>query len=327
MSLTRELDRADSPVNQFFSTYLDAERTTMFLKRVRKQQRSWPLRAEPTPDASRQAVVIGTAFDYLVRSVTWGLTLEDTTAAMAVIRETGFQWVDVSDGGILLDTRTGEHYDLRDLAKLESTDPRFGRRRWLLERWKEILERWPTASGSHADPQPIALMVLVAWIEGIFRTGQWATALVEGWQKGRNLEDLIADVSPAVIEDLSNLLERYRTSQLPVWVERSVQANPSFRGSRDVGGADADWIVDQTLWDMKTTKNPAPSLASDVKQILGYALLDYDDRYHIERVGLYYPRFSETLAWSVTELLADLSGVSQTLSEWRQKWQDMISLA
>jgi hypothetical protein len=85
------------------------------------------------------------------------------------------------------------------------------------------------------------------------------------------------------------------------------EKNPIFKDSSDVDGADADWIVDQTLWDMKTTKYPDRSLPSDIKQILGYAFPDYTDRYHIAQEVSYYPRFRPTLQWPVGELLYNLS--------------------
>ena len=91
-----------------------------------------------------------------------------------------------------------------------------------------------------------------------------------------------------------------------------------------VGGADADWVIDHTLWDMKTTKNPAKTAETDMKQIIGYALLDIADQHKITNVGLYYPRFAKSLEWSVESLLEELSGQSHPLDWWREHWIDEI---
>ena len=38
-------------------------------------------------------------------------------------------------------------------------------------------------------------------------------------------------------------------------------------------------------------------------QLIGYALLDYEDEYHINDVGIYLTRQAKTLQWELNELL------------------------
>ena len=65
--------------------------------------------------------------------------------------------------------------------------------------------------------------------------------------------------------------------------------NPTFEGSRDVGGADADLVVNGTLIDIKTTVRP--EIKPDwIRQLLGYVLLDYSVRHQIKAIGLYMAR-------------------------------------
>ena len=323
MSLTRELDLKDSPASRFFSEQLDAARVAAFAKNGRAKLRGWPLQVSAPPETARHASALGTAFDYLVRSVTWNMTLDSTVAAAAVTQgSAGFQWFGGDDS--VLNTRTGASYAPSDWEDLQRADPSFARWYWLLVLWGQIQQRWVQAR--HRQDELLALCVIVAWVEGIHRSGQWAAALLDGWQCGDNVEGMMSRVPAAVIDDLGGMLAFYRTTQMAEWTGRQVIQNPAFAGSRDVGGADADWIVEGVLWDMKTTKNPAPSFPMSVKQILGYALLDYDDRYHIDRVGLYYPRFGEFLEWPVAELLAELSGVPQSIAEWRTQWRATVTV-
>ena len=57
--------------------------------------------------------------------------------------------------------------------------------------------------------------------------------------------------------------------------------NPRFVGSVDIEGADADLIADGCLWEIKTERRRRGGW---FHQLLGYALLDYEDQYAIDRV-------------------------------------------
>ncbi|WP_068158056.1 hypothetical protein [Rhodococcus phenolicus] len=67
-------------------------------------------------------------------------------------------------------------------------------------------------------------------------------------------------------------------------------AGMSFSGSALVGGADADLLVDGLLLDFKSTHGATTITRSEVYQLAGYTLLDFDDVHGIERVGVYWTR-------------------------------------
>jgi hypothetical protein len=74
-------------------------------------------------------------------------------------------------------------------------------------------------------------------------------------------------------------------------VDRSralVACGPTFAGSTDIGGADADFVIDGLLLDCKATTTRLGS--AEIGQLAGYLLLDYDDQYRITQVGLYLSR-------------------------------------
>jgi hypothetical protein len=78
--------------------------------------------------------------------------------------------------------------------------------------------------------------------------------------------------------------------------------------SGDIGGADADYILDGLLLDCKATKDPRRLGRDEIYQIAGYLLLDYDDQYGIDHVGLYLSRQGGLITWEVGEFLRRLGG-------------------
>lgn len=83
---------------------------------------------------------------------------------------------------------------------------------------------------------------------------------------------------------------------------RPAVLNPTFAGSRDLRGADADLIVDGCLIEIKSTiqtKLSEPVL----HQLLGYTLLDYADEFGVHSVGIYLARHGALLRWKLERLL------------------------
>ncbi len=107
------------------------------------------------------------------------------------------------------------------------------------------------------------------------------------------------------VEDLaaqSRLFHERAAGRLtePCWL------NPTFEGSNDVGGADADLILGSALIDIKATVNPKIGRPW-LWQLLGYALLDYSDQYGIDTVGVYLSRQGHFLEWPIEALVIEIS--------------------
>ena len=100
-------------------------------------------------------------------------------------------------------------------------------------------------------------------------------------------------------------LARAFAEQYVGWRGADATLNPTFAGSADVGGADADFIAENCLWEIKTERRPGRSW---LDQLLGYTLLDYEDTYAIDRVGVLLPRLNAHVTWPIRELIARLSG-------------------
>ena len=100
--------------------------------------------------------------------------------------------------------------------------------------------------------------------------------------------------------------------------------NPKFEGSSDIGGADADLIVDGKLIDIKTTKKREIK-ADWLWQLLGYVLLDYPGRYRINGIGLYMSRQGTLITWDLEEALRCLcSGEPPSIEELRDQFKELV---
>ena len=122
----------------------------------------------------------------------------------------------------------------------------------------------------------------------------------------RTVQDFLAIAEDHWLVDLRSLSwAAYDT--LGDLLLRPAVVNPTFAGSADVGGADADLILDNCLVEIKTTRQPR-GVGGWLYQLLGYALLDYPDRFQIRTVALYLARQSTFVRWPLDELLYTMAG-------------------
>jgi hypothetical protein len=71
-----------------------------------------------------------------------------------------------------------------------------------------------------------------------------------------------------------------------------------------VGGADADFVLDGHLVELKTTsKLTAAEVRTTLRQLLGYTLLDFDDALAIRHLDVFCPRFGYLETWPIWSLL------------------------
>jgi hypothetical protein len=160
----------------------------------------------------------------------------------------------------------------------------------------------------------------------VYRTGEVRRySLLTEATPGTRLRDLAAAVPGYVPADLQRQLalalpvfERFRA--LPA---DRVVCGPVFSGSADIGGADADFIINGLLLDCKATVAPSRLGTAEISQLAGYLLLDYDDQYGINRVGLYLSRQGMGITWTVDEFL-DLLGATRPLPVLRKRLRDSL---
>jgi len=100
--------------------------------------------------------------------------------------------------------------------------------------------------------------------------------------------------------------------------------NPVFDGSGNVGGADADLILSSCLVEIKNTKTLCVE-ADYLRQLLGYTLLDFSDRYVIREVGLMFTRQQLFVKWPIDDLIRSLrDGDAPQLSDLRDRFKTLV---
>lgn len=132
------------------------------------------------------------------------------------------------------------------------------------------------------------------------------------------MRDIGKDVDEEDIKDIEN-----QFSLIDEKLFRSEEIcllNPEFgEATRLVRGADADFLIDKKLIDIKTTKNLQLKL-KDFCQIIGYLMLHrisgIDGRKDIEidQLGIYYSRYGYLFLFDIKDLIDDYS--LQKFTEW-----------
>jgi hypothetical protein len=88
--------------------------------------------------------------------------------------------------------------------------------------------------------------------------------------------------------------------------------SPQFGGAPLVGGADGDFIVDRTLFDIKCTIHPERLWLPALRQMIAYVALDTDDEFEIDQIAIFLPRQHGAVArLSLNEILARSSFVTR----------------
>ncbi|MFI7434856.1 UvrD-helicase domain-containing protein [Micromonospora haikouensis] len=172
------------------------------------------------------------------------------------------------------------------------------------------------------------LCFVAAYYEDIYRTGEIRRySMLTDATATTTLDDLLAAVPDYAIEDVNRQLAIAEESFGP-FLELPIAARvcgPTFAGSRDIGGADADYILDGLLLDCKAAIRPHQLGRDEIHQLVSYLLLDYDDRYRIDRVGLYLSRQGALVTWSVPDFLRRL-GATGPLGDLRRRLRDHLHL-
>lgn len=131
-------------------------------------------------------------------------------------------------------------------------------------------------------------------------------------------------MSPDCVDDLCRLSWGFFDSQ-PALLRQQAILNPTFEGSRLVGGADADLIVEGCLIDIKATVNPLPFKPMDAYQLISYALLDFEDEYHITSVAVYLARQTMLLSWPVQDFVSLLSDGQSSVESLRRDLRQVLA--
>lgn len=169
------------------------------------------------------------------------------------------------------------------------------------------------------------LLLTAAWFEIAYRNlpSFLHTPVLTAPDAPLRLRALLRRVPQPAVNDMLHLVSGAAAgpfAALRTGADTAV-AGPTFTGSFAVGNAEGDLIVDQLLLDVKTTRSPERFRSTLVWQLLGYALLDFDDHHHIDEIGIYLARVPTLIRWPLPDLIeqlgadTDLAGLRRRLRQ------------
>lgn len=139
----------------------------------------------------------------------------------------------------------------------------------------------------------------------------------------RTVDDLLDIAQSHWIDDLCAMSEIFYTRFKDTFTQHAI-LNPIL-GDVRIDGADGDIILDSCLIDFKAIINPSVSRKM-LYQLLGYTLLDFNNRYQIDRVGLYLARQGRLIDWQLDALMQRLSATElPTLEQLRSEFNDVLA--
>jgi hypothetical protein len=136
--------------------------------------------------------------------------------------------------------------------------------------------------------------------------------------------ELLELTAPAALSQLAELRRVFETVLLPaVAGRRDMWAlGPTLKGSA-LMNADADLIAAGLLLDLKIRKKLTFGV-QDALQVIGYALLDFDDEFGIEEVGIFAARHAYLATWDLVSLLGELAGHEVSLQLVRHEFGQLL---
>jgi hypothetical protein len=162
----------------------------------------------------------------------------------------------------------------------------------------------------------------------VFRAGtMWPGTPLGDAGPDITVEDLLAAVPQYAVQDLIAMARRAEGVLGPLRAAVSphdVVCGPTFDGSIDAGGADADWIAGGLLIEAKATCMPQKLPSIQVWQLAGYVLLDYTDQHRISSVGWYQARLGWLVTWELQEFFT-LLGATHSVPQLRSAVRKLLA--
>ncbi|ULR47840.1 hypothetical protein [Streptomyces deccanensis] len=287
MSLTSHLKDPRSPISRFLAEHLPDTKAVLDDYRTRLARFPAPLRPQVEAGLKPEYRMLGHTIDHRLR-----ISLGAPTGApikegivRAVIDDDGWPSQEViravqKASDTMLEELAGYHNDAGQPLCLASAD----------------------------EDRLIRLCHVASSFEAIFRHCGWLRGNTLGLcAADATLDDLVDAVPHYVVGDIRQQMQ-LAADPGPFENMRLLPASarvcgPVFDGSLQVGGADADFILDGALIDCKATIRPERISRAEIYQLAGYLLLDYSDTHSISTVALYLSRQGALIDWSVEEFL------------------------
>ncbi len=314
MSLTSHLSDSRSPVYAFMRERFPATRSVV--RAGNKEMKAAETMRPPVSDAYPWGVV-GAAIDYRVRYY-FDATPPERLIAWQGAARLKLRHVSERTFWVATPSEIDLMFERMDLVN-RTTDEFFRALGGFVGRVRPARRRLPRGE----EERLCRYCVVLACLEQVFRAGALPGNPLFAEARG-TVPALLHTADQAVVDDLCSLSWAFYEDHEGL-LDRPTVLNPTFDGSLDVGGADADLIVEGCLLDIKARVGPRLLQGDDLRQLLGYVLLDYSDRYEMEEVGVYFVRQRALLRWPLGDLLTSLAdGEAPPLNELRDRFSSAI---
>jgi hypothetical protein len=137
-------------------------------------------------------------------------------------------------------------------------------------------------------------------------------------------QELLALCPPAGLDQLAQFRQVFEMTLMPQLATRPGlwAIGPTFIGSELIN-ADADLVAGGLLLDLKTSSKSSLAV-TDLFQVIGYALLDFEDAYRVAELGIFAARYGYLAAWELDDLLDALAGREMHISAVRDKFRRLL---
>jgi hypothetical protein len=301
--ITKELKDKHSPVRQFLG-----ERFVSGLREVqRRYHAAAPALVVPgVPHDAANPGTVGTAADWLLRFV---LHPQPTL------------WL-ASQGAMLYGPQVGLTGVLADIAAS-------------LGKGYDAFEETGSddfigpVTGARTDLEHLARVCwFLALLTEAYRGGP-AVAMAGPLGRFRNRQpsvDEVLHMTPkAVIDQLGEFRQVF---EVVLVTQLAPRRGPWSLGSLFSGSAllkaNPDLIAAGLLIDLKTTSAKPCLGIQEAFELIGYALLDFDDVYQLTEVGIFNARYAYLSTWRIDQLLDELAGRPVSLPATREEFRHLL---
>jgi hypothetical protein len=343
MSLTGELRKPDSPIRRFFEERLGS---------IGGIQRNFRENAGQlrVPSGEANAGTVGTATDWLLRFLVRpdppvDLAMRGTIPLGPTFRA-AFLEVAATVGATVPSVPDSLPRPLASdkVATAEWVAARRARRASLKGTNEQKSWQGPTL-GSTIEAELLARFCwLLALCTEVYRGG--GRTLVTGplaryrdtGSRPVLAEELLALAPHTALEEVALLREVLERVLLPVLRTRNGpwRLGPVFAGSDLVGNADGDLCAAGLLLELKTTKGRRAKARDsedwmctlrkdELQQLVGYALLDFDDEYQLDELAIFSVRYEYLVRWQIGYLVAEISDGQLDVVTARQELRERLT--
>jgi hypothetical protein len=319
VSLRSQLREKDSPVTRFFKELIPSVRSIApeYNARMRGLSTIRPPAALGNPPWG----IIGTAIDFRLRYYFGVTPTYDLAAAQ------GARMLYTPPGHTAPPGRAawgGEALLVSDRTNVAKIIPALAMEFFLdLEQALHDLRPVGQRLSNAGEERLCRYCFVLALLEQPFRVGTGIDSPLYKLRRGATSAHLLALAGQGWVEDMCQLSWMFYDRQAGLLTQPTI-LNPTFAGSGDIGGADADLIVDGCLIDIKATVNTKLD-PEWLYQLLGYVLLDYEDAHRIRSIGLYFARQGELIQWPLDAFLAAMVAAPVTLPELRDRFKTLLT--